>query len=176
MSRKLRTPKRRADDPDVSAALYHYLLWGDWRGAYTLAQQSADDPSELFFRDNSTHPTAWAVIEVAAPTDWIDRYPGTRPHSWWEWSAPEVRRVSGRFIILRGAGRCQPSGVPYGEPADCTDPPLVESVPAFLDRYGLWLPGERARVPAHRFAPQPFSWDLTVSPHAVDRAGGAEIL
>jgi hypothetical protein len=38
---------------------------------------------------------------------------------------------------------------------------MVESTPAYLDRLALWLDGERDRVPACEFDPQPFSWDLT---------------
>jgi hypothetical protein len=50
--------------------------------------------------------------------------PGTRPWGWWEFDAPERRQTC-----------CVPRG------PDVLD--NGESQPAFLDRFDLWLPGER---------------------------------
>ena len=36
------------------------------------------------------------------------------------------------------------------------DLPMVEAEAAYLDRLGLWLPGERSRVSAAAFAPRVF--------------------
>ncbi len=144
----------------VSPAQVILLLWGDWTAARERAEADGTSLWELFVNDRHRH--AWRAIEADALREWVKFDPGTRPESWWLYSAPELRRVSGSFTQLPGAQRCQSTGVPYGEP-DWGDPPMVESQPEYLDRLNLWLPGERARVPAADFASQRFaSWDLTV--------------
>lgn len=37
---------------------------------------------------------------------------------------------------------------------DPADPPLLEGEAAYLDRLGLWLPGERRRAPVELFEPE----------------------
>lgn len=55
------------------------------------------------------------------------------------------------------------------EQTDWQDRPMAESEAGFLDRFDLWLDGERERVPASAFEAQPFHWDLTR--RASERAG-----
>jgi hypothetical protein len=162
MPRKWREPKRRrVPELDVPPALYRFLLWSDWRGARRL---DADHTAVRLLFDTREHPRYWQAMEAAALADWIVSYPGTRPPSWWYFSAPALRQVSGRFTPAESVVRAQPTGIPFGSPDDADDLPMVESCAAFLDRFDLWLPGERARVPAAAFDPQPFDFTLTVAP------------
>lgn len=161
MPRKLRNSKTRHHAIDVSAALFHFLVWGDFEAAAALTVPGASKWELFEASGTDTHQKAWAAIVEDALAAWTRVYPGTRPRNWWQWSAPELRRVHGRFQTVRGRWRCQDSGVPYGAPEDWDDRPMVESVPAYLDRLGLWLEGERARVPSAAFDPQPFAWHLT---------------
>ncbi len=148
---------------EVSEALSILLTWGDWSAARLAAQRNGSNPTELFDLHHN-HDAAWLVIQDEALEAWTAVYPGSRPESWWLYSAPELRQVYGRFTEARGLGRCQATGIPYGAPDDWKDRPMVESTPAYLDRLDLWVAGERARVPRQAFDPQPFSWTLTVAP------------
>jgi hypothetical protein len=161
MPRKLRPGKaRRSTVSSVSDALFVWLTFRDWETASAL-QQSQDTNKWELFDLLMQHPDVWETIRPAALAAWTAEYPGTRPESWWLWSAPELRQVYGRFTASGGINRCHATGVPYGAPADWNDRPMVESTPGFLDRLGLWLDGEHERVPAAAFEPQPFSWELT---------------
>jgi hypothetical protein len=159
--RKLRTPKERRYGVDVHPALYAYLLWRDLDAATRLAAGDEEVLLDLFVCSPARMSEVWRAIEADALQEWIVSRPGQRPRSWWLYSAPELRRVTGRFTEVAGVGRCQLTGIPYGAPDDWNDRPLVESTPAYLDRLGLWLPGERERVERTAFEPQPFSWQLT---------------
>jgi hypothetical protein len=172
MPRKLRNPKTRRSTPvDVSEALFIALTWGDWHAAHAAQERNGSNRWELFNLKRD-HDVIWHAIEADALAAWTQAYPGERPETWWCYAAPELRQVHGRFTGVRGLNRCQSTGVPYGSPDDWNDLPMVETTPAYLDRLGLWLDGERARVPAAAFDPQPFSWTLTVQrggmPHADD--------
>ena len=161
MPRKLRIAKTRTDVV-VSRALQHLLIWGDFSAACTIADEDGDDPFDLFAGVDE-HERAWAAIVEDAVIDWTTVYPGSRPIAWWQWTAPELRQViGGTYRSILGVGRCHQSGIPYIA-VDRDDPPLIESTPAFLDRLGLWRPGERARVSPDAFTPQTFSFDLTAS-------------
>jgi hypothetical protein len=162
LPRKLRTPKhRRGSGIPVSKALFSFLVWGDYRAASALAEPG-DSRWELFDGIGPhEHRAVWEAIVDEALDVWTRRHPGSRPPNWWQWTAPELRRIFGRFTVVKGHGRCQSTGVPFGSPDEWTDLPMVESTPAYLDRLALWLDGERDRVPACDFDPQPFSWNLT---------------
>lgn len=165
MPRRLRLPKSRHDRLPVSDALFHWLVYRDYRGARALVAPGASS-WELFEIDGDRHRTAWRAIEDEAVALWAADYPGSRPASWWLWSAPSFRQIHGRFAFAEGGGRCWGTGLAYGAPVSCSDPPMVESSPAYLERLQLWLPHEREKVPSSAFAPQPFSTALTVAPFA----------
>jgi len=168
MPRRLRTAKtRRVSDLEVPESLFHYLTFRDLKAASALARPGESRWILFDIMGAHSHAEAWRAIEAEALVEWTNQHPGTRPESWWRYSAPELRRVEGRFRPIDGRYRCHASGVPYGDP-DRTTPPMVESTPALLDRLNLWLPGERARVDPAAFRPQPFSWDLVESPHRLD--------
>jgi hypothetical protein len=129
----------------------------DWQAAKALTVGDDDFASLYAWWE---FPEAWRAIEASALREWTAAYPGTRPASWWYWSAPELRRVTGAFRPIAGRERCYTAGVPYLEPQDPKDQPIVESTPHYLDRLGLWLPRERMRINAAAFDDQPFSLGL----------------
>lgn len=166
MPRKRRLPKVR-HGLYVGPGLFEYLVFRcPLAEAMRLEADSREDGeaeiARSVFYQPGGHERYWAAIVEDAIAEWAQYYPGSRPERWWEYSAPELRRISGGFTVLQGASRCQSTGIPYGSPADEKHPPMVESEPAFLDRHGLWLPGERRRVPPSEFLPSPFDWALTV--------------
>jgi hypothetical protein len=166
MPRKLRTPKaRRGRAADVSPGLYALLLWNDFRGALAIQDRCGGEAWELF--EWITHESVWGLIVDDALLEWTAVYPGTRPTAWWWWTAPELRQlIGGTYTRILGLHRCHETGIPHIDHR-YTEAPLVESEPAYLDRLQLWLPGERARVPAAAFAAQPFSFTLTVRREAM---------
>jgi hypothetical protein len=156
MGRKFRVPKVR-QDAAVPETVYRFLLWRD----PPRLREDAELAAWIFF-EWSRHQATWVLIAADAVAEWVQAYPGTRPAAWWEWTAPELRRLmGGSYTPIPGAGRSHPTGIPYIDDWE-RDPPLVESEPAYLDRLRLWLPDERVRVPASAFAAQPFSYDRTV--------------
>jgi hypothetical protein len=162
------TKIRRTQLPDVSPALYTLLLWGDWSAAMAQQERDGTEPFELW-DIGEKHEAVWHAIVDRAIAEWTAVYPGTRPTSWWYWTAPELRRpTTGRYAEISGVRRCHETGVPCISNG-WTSPPMVESTPAYLDRLSLWLPAERPRVPASAFKPQRFSYggNLLVAPRGV---------
>jgi hypothetical protein len=149
----------------VSACM-HALLVGGYHAAREAAARAGESPRECFFSSDDDMRKAWTFVEAELLAAWVIHSPGTRPASWWRYSdsVSELRRVTGLFTELIGRHRCHETGICYLVPGDPRDPPVVESQAAFLDRLDLWLPGERARVPAEAFAESPFSIGLTWQP------------
>ncbi|HJU18585.1 MAG TPA: hypothetical protein VJ770_19205 [Stellaceae bacterium] len=118
-------------------------------------------------------PVLWEAIRDDVIAEHVRNYPGTRPRGWWAFDAPEPRRKLGGTGEPRGTSLCglTPSGLyddypkpreldnPYlkGYPTDPADPPVFESQAAYLDRHGLFLPGERRRLKAADFEPEIYS-------------------
>lgn len=172
MPRKLRTAKRRHDEIRVSPLMYRMLLWGVWPKPNEIEQDPADMRElydDIFLGTGvNSQQRAWSAIEDEALSEWTELFPGTRPPAWWTYSAPSLRQIFGEFRSVVGSGRCQPTGIPFGGPVDWKDLPFVESTPAYLDRLGLWLSGERQRVRSEAFDPELFSWTLTVAPKRIE--------
>ncbi len=141
----------------VSRALRHLLTWDDLDGACRIADADETDAWELLINTRDEDRAAWDVIASEAVRDWTTRYPGTRPAAWWEFDAPELRGLTGGAFDRTDSprGRCFATGIPHIARFNA-DPPMVEAEAAYLDRLGLWLPGERARVSAAAFAPRVF--------------------
>jgi hypothetical protein len=130
----------------------------------------ADDEAVLdveFFDDFGGWDELWRALGVEAVREHARVRPGSRPRLWWRHDAPEAlrRRLGGTGETWGGA---QPdpvsrTNIHYGMPSDGSwawrgvdpcDPPLFEGQAAYLDRLGLWLPGERRRAAADLFAPE----------------------
>jgi hypothetical protein len=122
----------------------------------------------------------WVEHGKAIVAEWIADHPGTRPSCWWKYEAPGPRVRCGGIgtpsherlanverlhlgvpmdWITRGISETyvrlgSDLGVP---PLDPRNPPLYEAQATFLDRYGMLLPGERRRLSAADFKPEPIT-------------------
>jgi hypothetical protein len=102
--------------------------------------------------------------------EWIKESPGTRPSVWWTVESPEPRRRLGG--TGQPGSRHMYHGVPASwswplpaeyvgkfiggpPPCDPNDPPTFESQATYLRRHGLLFPGERDRLTAEDFEPEP---------------------
>lgn len=137
---------------------------------------ASDDPpwAALLPAEEDHLRRMWAACRDQVLADWVAQHPGSRPVGWWQCEAPEAmrRRLGGigtpqfepidgsdRFALHRGiprywmdADRIRIYG--RGTAVDPADPPVFESQAVYLDRLGLFLPGERARLTAADFEPE----------------------
>lgn len=125
----------------------------------------------FFMRDEDIR-ARWGAVRDEFVAAWVTDNPGSRPFAWWKYDGPGPRRrVSGsgtETVVVHA----------FGEPSfydvDPVDPPAIESEAAFLDRHGLFLPGERRRVEPDAFVPVEGIWyaehDLDV-----DDESGADV-
>lgn len=104
-----------------------------------LEEAPANDADSLWalLQHGSRLEALWREYGPAVLPLWVRRYPGTRPRAWWRHAAPEPRRrLDGR--PARWVGQ----------------PGAYEGQATYLDRLGLLLKGERARIPAAAWAPE----------------------
>ena len=101
----------------------------------------------------------WAMWKGPLLAEWVAERPGTRPPAWWQFEAPELRKVRPG----QGVGICNSSGssdgIPYVFPSNEERDGLVfegelriEGEAAYLKRLGLFIEGEARRVPRGAFA------------------------
>jgi hypothetical protein len=144
--------------PGLPIGERHWLLTGQYNGWYFLT-----------LRVESRARPFWKQHEDFVVSHWALRHPGTRPKLWWQFSAPEPRlRLGGTGDSLDTCSAYVPRfkyGIPAdwrtadqhylhsGVPIDPSDPPRFESVASYLQRLGLFLPGEQRRVARHCFKP-----------------------
>ena len=158
---KRRAGKRR-EELDEEAQSW---LWGD-------------DNSYPYFTSDEHVDGLWKRHSGAVVEDWIADRPGSRPPRWWEREAPEQRqRMGGTGQPLHELGVAEPLRLVCGLPdawatatwwaarrlayrlpkppglVDPADLPIFESEAAYLDRLGLFRPGERRSVPPEDFRP-----------------------
>jgi hypothetical protein len=117
-------------------------------------------------------PAAWEAVRDDVLGEHVREHPGTRPRGWWLYDAPaERQKLSGTGetwgMSLTGL---TPTGLynnyprpdeinsPYlkGYPINPDDPPVFEAQATYLDRLGVFLPGERRRLTAKDFEPETF--------------------
>jgi hypothetical protein len=102
----------------------------------------------------------WARHREQLLRQWVADHPGTRPHAWWSLDAPEPRRaLGGRGVLLcgefiRNLRADLDRGLLVFASIDVGDPPRFESEATYLARLGLFLDGERERIPAAAFQPE----------------------
>jgi hypothetical protein len=116
----------------------------------------------------------WRQVADKIVVSHVEAFPGTRPFGWWQWDAPERRRRLGGIgdaaHDVLAVARAYAFGVPAaflssrlaaqmserfrGVPLDPADPPRYEAQATFLDRHGLFVEGERDRVPAAAWRPE----------------------
>jgi hypothetical protein len=145
-----------------------------------LTQTEKDELSDLRWDYFNEHRAAdlWREHRAQIVEAWAAAHPGTRPGYWWDVESTEPRRRLGgtgtprherlaymeHYVLGVPAGWIMQHdidiyrqhlhtdlGVPALDPAD---PPVYESEAAYLDRLGLWLPGERRRVDKEDFEPE----------------------
>ncbi len=83
----------------------------------------------------------WPALPFGLPSSWVD-----------PWA---VSYYNGRARNIRGEriGTEYHEGQFHGVAPDPHDPPMFESEAAYIERHGLWLPGERARIRPAAFDP-----------------------
>jgi hypothetical protein len=114
----------------------------------------------------------WSEFADDIVAEHVAESPGTRPHRWWGFSAPEKLRkrlggIGTPYFQEAPALLCKSLGVPEkwifgdevrfydrGTPLDTEDPPVYESQAAYLERLKLFLPGERKRLKPKDFEPE----------------------
>jgi hypothetical protein len=182
MPRKLRNPKARFEQTSPTA------LWvlGD-RKLYP--EPINVDSWELMVSPSLDYPTVdfdkskalWDSCKDHVLTDWIKRFPGTRPSYWWLFDAPRMsqaelvangwndcffshklceprKRLSGIGIAAHEVECLVPTfscGIPddFGE-VDPHKPPVFESQSSYLKRFNLFAPGEARQLKAKNFEPE----------------------
>jgi hypothetical protein len=105
------------------------------------------------------HSRLWRQNEDELVAEWSEQHPGCRPAGWWEFSAIEARH----WVDAEGIARPPDIGPDWCLWRDSWGIVLddragrrvvaVESEPSYLARLGLFLPGERRRLPRNAFAP-----------------------
>ncbi len=123
-------------------------------------EDKAKNPFACFFKESD-----WKQFKDEVLTEWIRLKPGTRPLAWWQFAAPEARRLQ-----LSGAGEIRlramdhdnnyryhkglPEAYWFGDTLDAGDPLLFESQATYLARHDLFLPGEEFRLNDDAFEPE----------------------
>jgi hypothetical protein len=95
-----------------------------------------------YWREFGEEVVAWFATE----------FPGTRPSCWWRFDRPELRRRRVGGTLGPGYNHVIRFGITHRALVHDGSLVMFESQAAFLDRHGLFLPGERARVPPATFA------------------------
>lgn len=116
----------------------------DLRTQFILGQgiDPRGDLSEAEIRD------AFREFEDIIVADHISRYPGTRPRSWWKWSAPEPRRKIGTQPLYATPTQSRYYDAASDSIQSCRPGDVIgtedvyESERDYLARLGLLLPGE----------------------------------
>jgi hypothetical protein len=147
----------------LPGGLMDYMLTGElpgrvsgWVETLQLAHHARRDELRVIWEQRRD--------EILA--DYIRRYPGQRPHAWWELDAPrwlDAELPAWRETLAEPRRRLGGSGTPRHELEDCypqfvdgmpvdlvgvdpADPPAFESVAAYLDRHALLSVDERQRL------------------------------
>lgn len=112
-------------DEDISLQLYRLLTGFDHFGECG---------------DRKAARELWESVQGPFLAGHVERRPGTRPWAWWEFDAPEPRRM------LEGSPeRISPAAVTWmGAPS--AHACAFESSIGYLDRIGGWLKGERREL------------------------------
>jgi hypothetical protein len=170
---KRRVDKRRETVSDLAWAFLNDAVPEDAPASAELWGFEYDSPAV----DCKTTRELWSELGADVLARWAVEHPGTRPRLWWRYDAPEPRqRMGGTGTPLADALAYVPRrefgiptdwlgpddvathrelGSPLGAAAlDPADPPLYEAEAAFLDRLGLFLPGERRRLKDANFKPE----------------------
>lgn len=155
-NRRRRPQLARAGGPQYGEQHIRYLLDGVSplkhlaRGFYPVDQfgfvVGQPDPDLAAVR------IAWERLRDRLLGDYVDQFPGRRPHGWWLVDAPAPRRKmiagpSRLYVDRRGWLNRWWFGVPCVFGGDDFKTPVVfESQAVYLARYGLLLDSERRKL------------------------------
>lgn len=143
---KRRKGFRRHRAPDLQSSGVYFLYHGqDFFSQWWCHRENAWRSS-----DHEAQARAlWEEWREVMLRDWIAHYPGTRPHAWWTWDAPEPRKLlegewsfhdawpdtlREKFKSPRHFGTCSPTALIN---------PAWETEYAFLQRHKLLTSSER---------------------------------
>lgn len=117
------------------------------------------DEDFYFFELPARLEAVWQGHKEWVLAEHVKKSPGTRPRRWWQREATEPRRrLGGKGTLSSDVIGVLPTwhfGIPTcWHELDPDDPPTFESEAAYLERLGLFLPGERARLTKHDFEPE----------------------
>ncbi|HEX2528534.1 MAG TPA: hypothetical protein VHL31_19835 [Geminicoccus sp.] len=140
------------------------------RSAGALWRQYRDELMALWLQDHpGCRPQVW--WDTDAPRQPLGRF----PRYWYDGQLPEPRLQLGGVGTVRAdvlaESHCYSLGIPCrwvvrrdldtfpslrgrAQPLDPADPPVFEAQAHYLDRYGLFLPGERERLSPEDWAPE----------------------
>jgi|GEM_PF-5075406 len=95
---------------------------------------------------------AWESYRDQIMTDWMKKYPCTRPYAFWKFDAPELRKqISGSGDVDYEGACISSDGLPeyWQVEWDKNDLPTFESEAACLQRLGILTPTEKAYLKKH---------------------------
>lgn len=174
MPRKQRTAKQRRAEPSPTALwAMSDGFYGEPAelNRLELIVDSLRYPTNDFERNKRL----WDEHKAGILTDWVNEYPGTRPSWWWIYDSPRMSEAEakahgwrGWFFVptlpdrrrrMGGDGLadfetmnvvpCFRCGVPEcwdTETLNPENPPAFESQASYLERHGLFMPGEKRRL------------------------------
>jgi hypothetical protein len=153
-----RTRRTQPVREELQVSMRTYLLSGNWKEIVAAADASGDRLVQVLFHVHE-HPRLWAESQHELIDEWIAERPGTRPAGFWEFAAFEPRR----WVNNDGVATAPDIGPDWCLWRDQWGIVLddragrrvvaVESEPNYLARLGLFLPGERRRLPRDAFEP-----------------------
>lgn len=128
---------------------YSFVL-GEGFGLWYLGRRGGDELEIAEVREQMRH--TWGEVRDELLPAWIVENPGRRPWAWWEFDTSEPRRcVSGPgAYCIRHPDAMDGNCLWFGRPTvwmvdDFKNPSTYETQGEYLDRLGLFVPGERKR-------------------------------
>ena len=156
---------RKIIPSSVSLAIIDFFTTGN------MSNHLPSDKCDIFLMccSNTKVKAAWESCRDQILSDWIKKYPCSRPWPWWEYETLEIRRrVGGVGDLWHDIEDYEPLECHYGIPwnwitiweinyygdlrktaVDPKDPPVFESETAYLLRHELLTPAERAYLKKH---------------------------
>jgi hypothetical protein len=153
----------------------------DWQTEFLKTGILPGDNEGIFWTEKAQRKL-WKERKEEILPAWIRKYPGTRPHAWWNLDGKNVKqraRVGGvgrpvydylsylpkfkfgipvEFVTKERAEMWMSPNLPQRlrtemEAVDPKDPPTFESEAAFLDRHELLTPAEKKKLSEKDFEP-----------------------
>jgi hypothetical protein len=165
---------RETRDNDLTDGEWAFLIGADKPPGTPSEEWWCLESDNAVFRDGRPAVAElWATYAADVLEVWTAALPGTRPPLWWRYDVPEPGRCRLGGIgtpanectaimlrLTRGVPAdwlWPPDAAEWPDLIGClvslADPPAFESEATYLDRHGLFLPGERERLTAAAFEP-----------------------